>query len=53
MTEGRVKQIMGNPDSMQEVPIFNSGTDYEAWCWGSVTVDFDESGHVLPGISPY
>jgi len=53
MTEGWVKQIIGNPDSMQDVPIFNSGTDYEAWYWGDVTVDFDESGHVLPGVSPY
>lgn len=53
MTEGRVKQIMGNPDAMQVVPIFNSGMDYEAWYWGDVTVDFDESGHVLPGVSPY
>lgn len=53
MTKGQVKKIMGSPDSMQYIPLFNSGTGYETWYWGNFPVQFDDSGHVLGGISPY
>lgn len=53
MTKKQVKKIMGIPDSTQYVPLFNSGTGYETWYWNNFPVQFDDSGHVLGGISPY